>query len=128
MGILEGTIRGRNCKGVGGALVEVWYAGGQPGNSGYTFPANSTELWYRGMVKATYPRRYEVRPIIHYHYKVTSGSGSRVKTLTTQAYFRDGVPATKYFEDYVRPRDSQFPMVQQIPEGRRITYNIRLEF
>ena len=24
-------VRGRDCKGINGALVEVWYAGGEPG-------------------------------------------------------------------------------------------------
>jgi len=127
--------------------VEVWYAGREPacgklpfmkcydaGKMGYTSRA-SNELWYRGKVKAdrqgrysffaTYPHVYEKRPIIHYHYKVTSGSGSRAKSLITQAYFRSGVPPS--FEDYVRERGMQFPKVQAIKEGRRITYNIRLE-
>jgi len=48
---------------------------------GYTFPGRNPVLWYRGKVnadnqgryefKATFPRRYEGRPIIHYHYKVS---------------------------------------------------------
>merc|ERR1712192_147166 len=81
--ILQGQVRGRDCKGISGALVEVWYAGGEPGNIGYTFPGKNTQLWYRGKVyadrqgrysfKATYPRRYDGRPIIHYHYKVAAG-------------------------------------------------------
>ena len=26
-----------NCHGIGGAIVEVWYAGGEPGNEGIRF-------------------------------------------------------------------------------------------
>ena len=26
-------VLGKNCQGIGGALVEVWYAGGNPGNT-----------------------------------------------------------------------------------------------
>jgi len=133
--VLEGQVRGRDCKGISGALVEVWYAGGEPGNIGYTFPGRNTELWYRGKVyadrqgrysfKATYPRRYDGRPIIHYHYKVTAGGGRKAKEFITQAYFRGGVPPS--YEDYVRGRESQFPDVGRIPDGRRVTMNIRLD-
>jgi len=133
--VLEGQVRGRDCKGINGALVEVWYAGGEPGNIGYTFPGRNTELWYRGKVyadrqgrysfKATYPRRYDGRPIIHYHYKVTAGGGRKAKEFITQAYFRGGVPPS--YEDYVRGRESQFPNVGRIPDGRRVTMNIRLD-
>ena len=120
----------RYCNGISGALVEVWYAGGEPGcgeyftlnsehpksesfcsfsgNVGYTFPRRDPELWYRGKVngdsqgryfkttinidftylfyvhryqfKATYPRKYDGRPIIHYHYKVK-------KRITFKLYF-----------------------------------------
>jgi len=117
--VLEGQVRGQDCKGISRALVEVWYAGGEPGNIGYTFPGRNTELWYRGKVyadrqgrysfKATYPRRYDGRPIIHYHYKVTAGGGRKAKEFITQAYFRGGVPPS--YEDYVRGRESQFPDV-----------------
>merc|ERR1712172_322815 len=145
--ILEGTIRGRDCQGVSGAIVEVWYAGREPtcgkmefwpcynaGKMGYTKPGKNSEVWYRGKVKAdrqgrysfkaTYPHVYEGRAILHYHYKVTSGSGNRAKEFITQAYFKDKVP--RGLEDEVQGKD-QFAKVQQIPEGRRITYNIRLD-
>jgi len=133
--ILQGQVRGQDCKGISGALVEVWYAGGEPGNIGYTFPGRNTELWYRGKVyadrqgrysfKATYPRRYDGRPIIHYHYKVTAGGGRKAKEFITQAYFKGGVPPS--YEDYVRGRESQFPKVRRIPDGRRVTMDIRLD-
>lgn len=128
--ILKGQVLGRDCQGVSGALVEVWYAGGQPGNIGYTFPGKNPELWYRGKVnadnqgrysfKATYPRRYDGRPIIHYHFKVTAGR----KEFVTQAYFKGGVPPS--YEDYVKGRESQFAKVEDIAEGRRVTMDIRL--
>merc|ERR1712130_280578 len=34
--ILQGQVLGRDCQGVGGALVEVWYAGGKPGQEAAT--------------------------------------------------------------------------------------------
>merc|ERR1712130_440351 len=133
--ILQGQVLGRDCQGVGGALVEVWYAGGKPGQEGgYTFPPD--ELWYRGRVnadnkgrysfKATFPHEYTGRPIIHYHYKVTTGRNRKRMEFITQAYFKGGVPPS--YEDYVRGRESQFPKVEDIPEGRRVTMDIRLEF
>jgi len=119
-----------NCKGIGGALVEVWYAGGDP--VGYTFPGRNPVLWYRGKVnadsqgryefKATFPRRYEGRPIIHYHYKVTA----KGREFITQAYFKGGVPPS--YEDYVKGRESQFPKVQASRNGRMVTFNVRLSF
>merc|ERR1712037_49051 len=129
--LLEGQVLGTDCQGVGGALVEVWYAGWKSGNVGYTFPGKDDELWYRGKVeadsqgrysfKATYPREYVGRPILHYHYKVTAGE----REFITQAYFKGGVPPS--YEDYVKGRESQFPKVEDIPEGRRVTFDIRIK-
>merc|ERR1711934_929292 len=59
--ILEGQVLNRGCQGVSGALVEVWYAGGQPGNIGYTFPGKNPELWYRGKVNADNQGRYSFK-------------------------------------------------------------------
>jgi len=128
--LLKGQVLDSNCKGIGGALVEVWYAGGDP--VGYTFPGRNPVLWYRGKVnadnqgryefKATFPRRYEGRPIIHYHYKVTA----KGREFITQAYFKGGVPPS--YEDYVKGRESQFPKVQANRNGRRVTFNVRLSF
>merc|ERR1719237_23920 len=111
--LLEGQVLGKNCQGIGGALVEVWYAGGNPAH--YTFPANSTELWYRGKAKAnadgryefkaTFPEEYKQRPILHYHYKVTA----KKTEFVTQAYFIDSVP--QQFEDHVKDH-GEFAKVQ----------------
>merc|ERR1712179_32646 len=107
--LLEGQVLGKNCRGISGAIVEVWYAGGNPCNDrkvGYTFPNNCTELWYRGKkkikadgrfkFKATFPEVYQLRPILHYHYKVTA----KKTEFVTQAYFKDKVP--KQYEDMVK--------------------------
>ena len=47
------------------------------------------EFICRYSFKATYPRRYEVRPIIHYHYKVSLITKTKIsKTLfTSQVLF-----------------------------------------
>merc|ERR1712179_846507 len=42
--ILQGQVLGRDCQGVGGALVEVWYAGGKPGLSSGTRDFEGTSL------------------------------------------------------------------------------------
>jgi len=133
--ILKGQVLDCSCKGIGGALVEVWYAGGNPAE--YTFPENnksgmpaSPEVWYRGKVKAddqgryefkaTFPGIYEGRPIIHYHYKVTA----KETEFITQAYFKDKVPPR--YQDYVKGRDSQYAKEQKTEKGKSVTFNVRL--
>merc|ERR1712055_443103 len=74
------------------------------------------------LVKATYPRIYQGRAIKHYHFKVTAEG----KEFVTQAYFKGEVPPK--FEDMVKGRESQFPKVEAIAEGRRVTMDIRLSF
>merc|ERR1719516_858830 len=109
--LLRGKVRERNCRSIAGALVEVWYAGGDP--TAYRFPRDGSPMLYRGKTTtdnsgrynfvATLPGIYSGRPIRHYHYKVTANG----RELVTQVYFRDGVP--RGYEDYVSGRDSQFP-------------------
>merc|ERR1719317_1841814 len=118
--ILWGQIFNRGCGGIGGATVEVWYAGGP--DTGYTFRPD--KLWYRGRALtdkdgyyqflATFPATYPGRPIPHYHITVTT-PGLSGRSFTTQAYFRDLVPRS--FENYVKTRGSQFASVQDVGVG-----------
>merc|ERR1712112_21422 len=136
--ILKGQVLGKDCRGMGGALVEVWYDGGN--SACYTTRHNPTKqaglcyspnVWYRGKTKAdaegryefkaTIPVIYEGRPILHYHYKVTV----KETNIVTQAYFKDKVPPR--YEDYVKGRESQFLKVRATKAGRQATMNIRLD-
>jgi len=154
--VLRGQVLDRNCKGVGGATVEVWYAGWSTVE--YTF--RPAKLWYRGKTRtnkdgfyqflATFPGTYDQRPITHYHYKVVYNSqsaslntflflslqvnspGRNGKSLTTQAYFRDRIPAG--YENYVRSRGTQFATVRDVGSGgvlvnggRIVTFNIKMD-
>merc|ERR1712172_473998 len=126
--LIEGTVLNKQCRPITNAVVDIWYAGGNP--IGYTFPP--AKLWYRGrgrtdgkgkyVFKATYPGVYSGRPIPHIHYKVFAGG----KELTTQLYFENDVPPS--FEDYVARRGSQFAQnVQANPNGRIFTFNLVLD-
>merc|ERR1719481_2266447 len=109
--ILQGRIFDSNCIGIPDALVEVWYAGYD--TLDYTFPPE--ELWYRGAQMtdqdgsyqfiATFPGKYLIRPINHYHFKVTTGG----MEFITQAYFKDKVPMG--YRRYVSGRQSQFAKI-----------------
>merc|ERR1712212_721913 len=99
--ILQGQILNRDCAGIGGATIEVWYAGGP--ETGYTFRPD--KLWYRGRALTGKDGYY------HYHITVTT-PGSSGRSFTAQAYFRDLVP--RGFENYVRTRGSQFASVQNV--------------
>jgi len=135
--ILWGQIRNRKCGGIGGATVEVWYAGGP--ETGYTFRPD--KLWYRGRALtnkdgyyqflATFPATYPGRPIPHYHITVTT-PGLSGRSFTTQIYFRDLVP--RAFENYVKTRGSQFASVQDVGAGggldnggRLVNFNIKMD-
>merc|ERR1711942_549785 len=133
--VLSGRIFNKNCKGIPGATVEVWYAGKTGMN--YTFPPD--KLWYRGKQQtgqngdyvffATIPEIYKDRPILHYHYMVTT-PGSSGKTKITQAYFKDKIPAN--FVSYMRGRDTQMTSLWKLPPGelknggRAMTFNIKM--
>jgi len=106
---LVGRVLDKNCNPIRNAKVQCWYAGGNPVH--YTFPP--AHLWYRGYVltdkggrysfDATFPGVYDIRPIIHYHMKAIT----KIKTLTTQIYFKGHIPPA--YEDYVKGRDTQYP-------------------
>ena len=127
--MVEGSVLDMNCKPIPGADVHVWYAGGTPVH--YTFPPDF--LWYRGFLKtdangkysyvATYPGTYDLRPIIHVHYRIITPT----KELVTQLYFKDDVPPQ--YEDYVKGRESQFPSkICGNGSGRNITFNIVMDY
>jgi len=107
--LLTGRVLDKNCNPIRNAKVQCWYAGGNPVH--YTFPP--AHLWYRGYVltdkggrysfDATFPGVYDIRPIIHYHMKAIT----KIKTLTTQIYFKGHIPPA--YEDYVKGRDTQYP-------------------
>jgi len=173
--LLVGQVLGKDCRGIDGAIVEVWHAG--PHSANYTFldkdtptcvtnqdgtPKTTTptttenlnyegnqdykenpdvsteqvageshteELWYRGKqktnadgryeFKTSFPVIYHIRPILHYHFKVTA----KETEFVTQAYFKDKVP--KRYEDMVK-KFGGFAKVKATKTGREITYNIRL--
>jgi len=136
--LLAGKILDSYCKGVSGATVDVWYAG-LTGNN-YTFPP--AKLWYRGRTKtkfdgsykfvATFPVIYTERPILHYHFKVTTPGTYHGKELVTQAYFENMVPPA--FQRYMRGRDTQLVPVEFVGKnkdlvngGRSINFNIILQ-
>jgi len=89
---MHGKIVNKNCDGIKGATVEVWYAGKTGTN--YTFPPE--KLWYRGKQQtdqngdykflATFPEIYMGRPIIHYHFKVTTPGSSAPWRIGTLKY------------------------------------------
>eukprot|EP00092_Neocalanus_flemingeri_P005575 GFUD01006007.1.p1 GENE.GFUD01006007.1~~GFUD01006007.1.p1 ORF type:complete len:198 (+),score=22.52 GFUD01006007.1:278-871(+) len=135
--VLQGQVQDRNCEGIGGTTVEIWYAGGP--TASYTF--RPAKLWYRGKTQtnqngfyqflATFPGTYDGRPIPHYHYKVTT-PGRNGRSLTTQVYFRDRVP--RGYENYVQTRGTQFAGVRntgtggRLPNGGRIvTFNLKMD-
>merc|ERR1712086_918676 len=134
--ILKGQVLDRNCNGISGATVEVWYAGGP--NAAYTF--RPRELLYRGKRNTnkdgyytflgTFPGTYSSRPIPHIHYKVTS-PGRNGRSLTTQMYFRDRIP--RRYETYAATRGTQFATVTNASPGnglqnggRIITFNLKM--
>jgi len=132
-----GQVLDRNCQPVAYATVNIWYAGGQRSAisqgdyTHYTFPPKY--LWYRGQrttktdgrywFHATYPGVYEVRPIPHYHIKVEA----RGREFITQIYFKDDIPPS--YEDYVRDRETQYPLVWQRSVGgtRYVVFNVVLD-
>jgi len=135
--VLAGKILDSHCQGVGGAILDVWYAG-KTGNN-YTFPP--AKLWYRGKTRtkrdgsykflATFPVIYKERPIKHYHFKVIT-PGPRGKELITQAYFESMVPPE--FKGYMRGRETQLVPIKHVGKskdlvngGRSINFNIILE-
>eukprot|EP00091_Calanus_sinicus_P000223 TRINITY_DN10167_c0_g1_i1.p2 TRINITY_DN10167_c0_g1~~TRINITY_DN10167_c0_g1_i1.p2 ORF type:complete len:216 (-),score=45.37 TRINITY_DN10167_c0_g1_i1:160-807(-) len=135
--VLTGQVLDRNCQGIEGATVEIWYAGFKTRD--YTF--RPEKLWYRGKALTkqngvfqflgTFPGTYDERPITHYHFKVNS-PGQNGKSLTTQAYFRDRIPAG--YENYARTRGTQFAEVKEVGRGgvlvnggRVVTFNIKMD-
>merc|ERR1719221_44368 len=134
--IIRGRILDKKCKGIAGATVDTWYAGGS--HPHYSF-RNSSQLHYRGKTKTkkngvykflgSFPGVYTARPILHIHYKVMT-PGPKGQTFTSQLYFRDQVPSS--YLDYVKGRDSQFGKVEAVKVGnvtlptggRKITFNI----
>merc|ERR1711981_690991 len=133
--IIRGKILDKNCKGIAGATVDAWYAGGSEPH--YTF-RNSSELLYRGKTKTkknggyeflgSFPGVYTLRPILHIHYKVLT-PGPKGQTFTSQLYFRHQVP--RNYVNYVKGRGSQFGKVSAVKKGnatlpnggRKISFN-----
>merc|ERR1712087_517711 len=127
--IIRGRILNKNCEGIAGATVDVWYAGGS--DPRYSF--RPSVLQNRGYeFLGSFPGTYNERPIVHIHYKVVTG-GPQGQTFITQLYFRGQVPPA--YQNYVKTRGSQFGQVQavapgnsELPNGgRRIIFNIRLD-
>merc|ERR1711990_551418 len=129
--ILRGMILDRNCQGIPGATVDIWYAGGTD-QAEYTFGPD--ELKYRGKGNtsqegsyeflASFPGTYPERPIPHIHYMVVT-PGNTGQTFISQLYFPGQIPPS--YENYVRNRDSQFAKISpSIQGGRIIHFDIRL--
>jgi len=125
---VQGRVLNINCEPLSNAIVNAWYAGGNPVH--YTFPPDA--LWYRGVVstdqngtysyRATYPGTYSGRPIPHIHYKVISSG----KEFVTQLYFQNDVPPS--YQDYVSGRQSQFPSeIIEETSGKTLTFDIIMD-
>merc|ERR1712112_30069 len=130
--ILEGQILDENCVELKDAIVEVWYAGTfepfpvdeecvdeEIGEREGQYDDDSGTLWYRGKQTtdehgeykflATFPRQYGDRPLIHYHFQVTTTDD---RVFITQAYFQDVIPGEDcrdgQYLDETAGRDAQY--------------------